>query len=66
MFEFLLPDISCGHCVGVVQKTIKSVDNDAVVDIDLTAKRVRIQSSIDRASFANALVEAGYAPSGTW
>ena len=66
MFEFSLPDISCGHCVGVVQKTVKAVDQNAVVEIDLSAKRVRIESSIDRATFANALVEAGYAPSGTW
>ena len=66
MFEFLLPDISCGHCVAVVQKTVKLVDHNATVDVDLSAKRVRIESSVDRALFANALVEAGYAPSGTW
>ncbi len=66
MFEFLVPDISCGHCVGVVQKTVKLVDHNAIVDVDVSAKRVRIESNVDRALFANALVEAGYAPSGTW
>jgi len=66
VFEFLLPDISCGHCVGVVQKTVKAVDSNAIVNVDLAAKRVQIESSVDRATFATALVEAGYAPSGSW
>ncbi len=66
MFEFTIPDISCAHCVGVVQKTVKSVDAAATVDIDLPTKRVKITSETDRATFADALVAAGYSPSGPW
>ncbi len=66
MIEFSLPDISCAHCVGVVEKAVKAVDSSATVAVDLPAKRVRIESAVDRAVFANALVEAGYSPTGIW
>ncbi len=66
MFEFTVPDISCGHCVGVVQKTVKTVDASATVNVDLATKKVTIESSKDRAAFAEALVAAGYSPSGPW
>jgi copper chaperone len=66
MFEFTIPDISCGHCVGVVQKAVKSVDPSATVDIDIASKRVKITSDTERATFADALVAAGYSPAGPW
>ena len=30
MYEFNIPDMSCGHCVGTVTQAIKSVDPAAV------------------------------------
>jgi copper chaperone CopZ len=66
MIEFTIADISCGHCVGVVQKTVKAVDAKAVVTVDIPTKKVSIESSADRATLADALVAAGYAPSGMW
>ena len=62
MIELNIPDMTCGHCVGVVTKTIKASDPAAVVDIDLATKRVRVQSQLDRATLAAALSEEGYAP----
>lgn len=62
MLEFSIPDISCGHCVGVVQKTVAAVDGNAKVEVDLATKRVRIESSLDRDTFTKALIEAGYTP----
>ncbi len=66
MIEFTIPDVSCGHCVGVVQKTVKAVDATATVEIDIPSKKVRIESTADKATLANALVAAGYAPTGMW
>ena len=66
MIEFSIPDISCGHCAGVVQKTVKAIDQAATVEVDVAAKRVKITSELDRATFANALVTAGYPPTGPW
>ncbi|MDO8942138.1 MAG: heavy-metal-associated domain-containing protein [Desulfobacterales bacterium] len=62
MLEFNLPDMSCGHCASTVTKTAKLVDPSAKVDVDLAAKRVKIESTEDRAEFAEALKEAGYPP----
>jgi copper chaperone CopZ len=66
MIEFTLPDVSCAHCVGVVQKTIKAVDANATVEVDIPNKKARITSTAERATLANALVAAGYAPTGMW
>lgn len=60
MIEFEVKDMSCGHCVGVVTQTVKLVDPDAKVEVDLAGKKVRIESDDDRASFADALADAGY------
>ncbi len=62
MIELNIPDMTCGHCVGVVTKTIQASDPAAVVDIDLATKRVRVQTTLDRAALAAALSEEGYAP----
>ena len=66
MIEFTLPDVSCGHCVGVVQKTVLAVDAKATVEVDIPTKKVRIESTADKATLADALVAAGYAPTGMW
>lgn len=63
MLEFKIPDMSCGHCVGVVTKTVKQTDPQATVEVDLAAHLVRVESSAARATLAAALADAGYAPS---
>jgi copper chaperone len=54
MIELKIPDMSCGHCVGVVPK--------AVVEVDLASRSVRVTTVADRATLAAALAEEGYAP----
>ncbi len=63
MIEFEVKDMSCGHCVGVVTQTVKLVDPDAQVNVDLGGKKIQITSDEDRSAFAEALKEAGYPPS---
>ena len=60
MIEFKLPDMSCGHCVGVVTRTVHETDPQATVEVDLPSQTVRIQSAGERRAFADALAEAGY------
>ena len=60
MLEFEVKDMSCGHCASSVTKAVKLVDPAAQVDVDLGSKKVKVESSRDRASFAKALTEAGY------
>ena len=58
--ELNVPDMSCGHCAGVITKTVKALDASATVSIDLPAKKVTVQTTQDRATVAAALAEAGY------
>ena len=60
MIEFKVEDMSCGHCASVITRTVKELDAQATVEIDLGRKTVRIESSEDRSALAEALDEAGY------
>lgn len=61
MIELTLPTMTCGHCERVVTQTVQRVDPAARLTVDLTAHRVRIDSSQPRATFEAALAEEGYA-----
>ncbi len=60
--EFEIKNMSCGHCVGVITKTVKQLDPAATVETDLTSKKVKIESGQTREVLTAALIEAGYAP----
>jgi copper chaperone len=62
MIEFQLPEMTCGHCAGMVSQALKLVDPSCKVQIDLAQRRVLVESSEDRQSLAEALTDAGYAP----
>ena len=58
MHEFQLPDMTCGHCAGTVNQTLKLIDPACEVQVDLAQKKVSVQSTEDR----DTLAEAGYPP----
>lgn len=60
MIELTVKDMTCNHCVGVVTKTVKAVDPNATVNVDLQSKRVRVDSASSVGAFTKALDEAGY------
>lgn len=60
MIELHVKDMTCNHCVRVVTGTVKSVDPQASVDVDLGTGRVRIESERPRTEHAAALARAGY------
>ena len=62
MIELTLPTMTCGHCVRTVTETVKQVDGEATVQIDLATHQVRIDSAQPAAAFTAALTEEGYAP----
>lgn len=63
MITFELKDMSCGHCVGVINKTIADIDKQAKVNVDLPTHKITIESTFDEDEFAEALTAAGYPPS---
>lgn len=60
MIEFTLPDMTCGHCVQTVKRTVERIDAKATVEVDLPSHRLRVESAHERAEFAQALADEGY------
>jgi copper chaperone len=60
MHEFQVEGMSCNHCVSKVTRSIRKTDDAATVDVDLAAKKVRVQSSADPDELCAAITEAGY------
>ncbi len=62
MLEFQIPNLACVHCVRAVTEAVKAADAEAEVQVDLSAKRVQVQTDAPRAAVVAQLAEAGYAP----
>ncbi len=63
MTAFQVNDMTCGHCVGAITKALKAVDEDAIVQIDLAAHRVEIDSRLAGViELSDVIKEAGYTP----
>jgi copper chaperone len=60
MYEYEIPDMSCGHCVASVTKAIKAADPDATADVDLMKRRALVTSKADPQAIAAAIDDAGY------
>lgn len=57
-----IESMTCGGCARSVTATLKAVDPNATVEIDLPGKNVKIESSQPVESFTKALEEAGFPP----
>jgi len=53
MLKMNVPDMTCGHCAGMVTKAVQSVDSAARIN-------PRAETSADAAKVAQALDTAGY------
>jgi copper chaperone len=62
MIEFKVSDMTCGHCASTIAKAVKEVDAAGRCEVDLEAKRVRIESTHGADEFRAAIEEAGYTP----
>ena len=60
MYEFDIPDMTCGHCAGTVTKAIKSVDSAAIANVDLNTRKATVETTADASAIGAALDEAGY------
>ena len=60
MYEYDIPDMSCGHCVATVTKAVKTADPEATVEIDLAARKASVISTRDPQAIATVLGEADY------
>lgn len=60
MLELTLPDMTCGHCVATVKRTVATLDPNAQVEVDLPSHQVRIQTQLEAEQVRKALEEEGY------
>ena len=57
---FLVEGMSCQHCVKAVTRAVQQLDPQAVVLVDLTTKRVEVESAAAREAIARAIADEGY------
>jgi copper chaperone CopZ len=58
---YLVPGMSCEHCVAAVTGEVTKVAGVSAVDVDLASKRVEVHGTdVDEAAVIAAIDEAGY------
>ncbi len=62
MHEFTVQDMTCGHCVATITEAVKALDPDGRLEIDLPAKRVKVQTALSADRVAAAISKAGFTP----
>lgn len=55
-----VPDMSCGHCAGVITKALKALDPQAVIGYDMHNHKVQIDTLESAAQVLQAMAQAGY------
>lgn len=60
-YEFTVTGMTCGHCEKAVTKAITQQDPHAQVQIQRDQNRVQVQSTKERETLRQAIVEQGYA-----
>ena len=63
MVTFEVKDMTCGHCVGTINKAVEFVDPGARVQADLASHRVQIEPTTSTADvLSDAIKVAGFTP----
>jgi copper chaperone len=59
-----VPDMSCGHCVGAIERALAGVDGVIAVEASLDMKivTVRADRNLDHSVVITAVEGAGYTP----
>ena len=60
MTKLTVPDMSCGHCAGVITKALKGLDQDAAIAFDMPARVLDIETRVPLDAVLAALADAGY------
>jgi copper chaperone len=62
MLNFLIPNMTCGHCVRAVTQAVRLADPAATVQADLATHQVQVDTMASRETVATQLAQAGYEP----
>jgi copper chaperone len=62
MYQFNVPDMTCGHCVRTITKAVKAQDPNARIEILLAEHLVKVESALSKEQIGQRISEAGYTP----
>jgi len=62
MYQFNVPDMTCGHCASTITKAVQSKDPKAKVEISLGEHLVKVESGLSQDEVARRIAEAGFTP----
>ena len=60
MITLNVPDMSCGHCSGVITKALRELDPAAVVGFDMHNRQVQVDTRQGADAVIKALTAVGY------
>ena len=60
MFSFHIPNMTCGGCAKTVTRILHGVDPQARVETDPPRREARVENTLDKHAFLEALSDAGY------
>ena len=59
-YTFTVQGMTCGHCERAVVHAVRSIDEEALVKVDLPTGQVTVESDKARDAIATAIREEGY------
>ena len=62
MYEFHLPDMTCGHCASMVNIALKLLDPACEIQLDLPQRLVRGKNGEEREGLGETLNKTCYPP----
>lgn len=60
MITLKVPDMSCGHCSGVITKALRGLDKDAAIGFDMHHHRVQVETTQSADAVLKTMAAAGY------
>lgn len=60
MYELQVDGMTCGGCANSVKRSIQTIDHNAKVEVDLSGKKVLVDSIASIEVVKKALAEAGF------
>ncbi len=64
MYEFDVQDMTCGGCAASVTRAVQRIDAGAKVEVDLGAKKVKVESGRTLEEVRGAIADAGFPVTG--
>jgi copper chaperone len=60
MLRFLVPDMTCSHCVAAITEAVKALDTGARVEAELGRRLISVATAEDPQDVSSAIAAVGY------